>query len=49
MKKVYLILLVLHICAAVGLRAQSAPVAASRTLIRAGHVIDVQTGNEPAR
>ena len=48
MKKVYLLLLVLHICAAVGLRAQSAPAAASRTLVRAGHVLDVKTGAEPA-
>jgi predicted amidohydrolase len=48
MKKVYLLLLVLHIFLVSGLWAQSAPAAASRTLIRAGHVLDVKTGAEPA-
>ena len=49
MKNVYLLLLVLHVCLGVSF-AQSAagPEAAKRTLIRAGHVLDVKTGAEPA-
>ena len=49
MKNVYLLLLVLHVWLSVSF-AQSAagPERAKRTLIRAGHVLDVKTGAEPA-
>jgi imidazolonepropionase-like amidohydrolase len=47
MKKVYSLLIVLHI-ALIGSTSAQTPAAPSRTLIRTGHLLDVKTGAEPA-
>ena len=49
MKTVYLLLFLLHVCLGASLgQSAASPETAKRMLIRAGHVLDVKTGAEPA-